>query len=69
LLAEDPGMIASFSRALKEGLRARQPDAEFSRILDRSITPFKRRPPHDRGAGVVGAAAGALNRVAACCPQ
>ena len=38
LLAANPGMIASFSRALLEGLRAQQSDAEFNRILDRSIT-------------------------------
>jgi fructose-bisphosphate aldolase class I len=37
LLAANPGMIASFSRALLEGLRAQQSDAEFHRILDRSI--------------------------------
>jgi fructose-bisphosphate aldolase class 1 len=41
LLAADPGMIASFSRALIEGLRAQQPDAEFNRILDRSITSIQ----------------------------
>ncbi len=36
-LAENDGMIASFSRALTEGLTARQSDGEFSRTLDRSI--------------------------------
>ena len=37
LLAANPGMIASFSRALLEGLWAQQSDAEFNRLLDRSI--------------------------------
>ena len=36
-LAENEGMIASFSRALTEGLTAQQSDGEFSRTLDRSI--------------------------------
>ncbi|MFG6504660.1 fructose bisphosphate aldolase [Microbacterium sp. P05] len=37
LLAEDTGEIASFSRALTEGLSAQQSDAEFNATLDRSI--------------------------------
>jgi fructose-bisphosphate aldolase, class I len=36
-LARNPGMIASFSRALTEGLSAQQSDAEFDRTLDQSI--------------------------------
>lgn len=36
-LARNPGMIASFSRALLEGLRADQSDAEFNATLDASI--------------------------------
>jgi fructose-bisphosphate aldolase class I len=36
-LARQPGLIASFSRALLEGLRADQDDAEFDRVLDASI--------------------------------
>jgi fructose-bisphosphate aldolase, class I len=37
LLAEDPSMIASFSRALLEGLTAQQTDEEFTATLDASI--------------------------------
>jgi fructose-bisphosphate aldolase, class I len=36
-LAANHGMIASFSRALTEGLSVRQDDAEFDATLDRSI--------------------------------
>lgn len=36
-LARNPGVIASFSRALTEGLSAKQSDAEFSATLDGSI--------------------------------
>ena len=37
MLAENHGMIASFSRALTEGLSAQQSDAEFNATLDASI--------------------------------
>jgi len=37
LLARNPGMVASFSRALSEGLSAQQTDAEFDAALDASI--------------------------------
>ena len=37
LLARNPGMIASFSRALTEGLSAQQSDAEFDAELDQAI--------------------------------
>ncbi|PIE42182.1 MAG: fructose bisphosphate aldolase [Gammaproteobacteria bacterium] len=37
LLKQNDGIIASFSRALSEGLSAQQSDAEFSRTLDASI--------------------------------
>lgn len=37
LLAENTGVIASFSRALVEGLTAQQSDAEFDKALDASI--------------------------------
>ena len=37
LLAENNGMIASFSRALSEGLSAQQSEAEFNDLLDSSI--------------------------------
>lgn len=37
LLAEDPSMIASFSRALLEGLRTEQTDEQFNARLDASI--------------------------------
>lgn len=37
VLAKNPGMIASFSRALTEGLSAQQSDAEFDKTLDDAI--------------------------------
>jgi len=37
LLARNPGVIASFSRALTEGLSAQQSEAEFNAALDASI--------------------------------
>lgn len=37
MLAENAGMIASFSRALSEGLNAKQSDAEFTQLLGQSI--------------------------------
>ena len=36
-LARQKGMIASFSRALTEGLTAQQTDAEFNAALDQAI--------------------------------
>jgi fructose-bisphosphate aldolase class I len=36
-LARNPGVVASFSRALTEGLRADQSDEEFNRALDQAI--------------------------------
>jgi fructose-bisphosphate aldolase class I len=36
-LARNPGVVASFSRALTEGLRADQTDEEFNRALDEAI--------------------------------
>ena len=36
-LAQNHGMIASFSRALSEGLSAQQSDEEFDKLLDTSI--------------------------------
>jgi fructose-bisphosphate aldolase class I len=36
-LAKNPRMVASFSRALAEGLSAQQTDAEFNAMLDSSI--------------------------------
>jgi fructose-bisphosphate aldolase class I len=36
-LARNPGVVASFSRALTEGLRADQNDEEFNRALDEAI--------------------------------
>jgi fructose-bisphosphate aldolase class I len=37
ILSRNPGMIASFSRALTEGLTAQESDAEFNADLDASI--------------------------------
>ena len=36
-LARQHGMVASFSRALTEGLSAQQSDAEFNAALDKAI--------------------------------
>ena len=36
-LARNPGVVASFSRALTEGLSAEMTDAEFDAALDASI--------------------------------
>jgi fructose-bisphosphate aldolase class I len=36
-LARQPGVVASFSRALTEGLSAQQNDAEFDAALDAAI--------------------------------
>ncbi|MBW2523469.1 MAG: fructose bisphosphate aldolase [Deltaproteobacteria bacterium] len=36
-LSRQPGMVASFSRALTEGLTAQQSDDEFNQLLDQSI--------------------------------
>jgi fructose-bisphosphate aldolase class I len=36
-LAAQNGMVASFSRALSEGLSAQQSDEEFNQMLDASI--------------------------------
>jgi len=37
MLARNPGVIASFSRALTEGLTAQQSDAEFNAALDKAV--------------------------------
>ena len=37
-LAKNTGMIASFSRALTEGLSAQQSDVEFNAMLEEAIT-------------------------------
>ena len=37
MLAKNPGVIASFSRALTEGLSAQQSDAEFDAALDKAV--------------------------------
>jgi fructose-bisphosphate aldolase class I len=37
ILAKNPNVIASFSRALSEGLTAQQSDAEFDATLDKAI--------------------------------
>ena len=41
LLAKNTGMIASFSRALTEGLSAQQSDAEFNTMLDTTIQSIR----------------------------
>ena len=42
LLAENPKLIASFSRALTAGLDANQSDMEFNQTLDASIESIYR---------------------------
>jgi fructose-bisphosphate aldolase, class I len=37
LLARNTGLIASFSRALSEGLSAKQSDAEFNAVLEKTV--------------------------------
>ncbi|MCX6431537.1 MAG: fructose bisphosphate aldolase [Actinobacteria bacterium] len=37
MLARNPGVVASFSRALSEGLSAQQSEAEFDAVLDTTI--------------------------------
>ena len=37
ILARNPGMIASFSRALTEGMTAQQTDDEFDASLDDAV--------------------------------
>ena len=37
LLARNPGVIASFSRALTEGLNAQQADSEFDKVLGEAV--------------------------------
>ncbi|MGB3312939.1 MAG: fructose bisphosphate aldolase [Albidovulum sp.] len=41
LLARNTGMIASFSRALTEGLSAQQSDADFNSVLDTTIQSIR----------------------------
>ncbi len=41
ILARNKGMIASFSRALSEGLSAQQDDATFNRVLDGAIQSIR----------------------------
>ncbi len=49
LLAQEPSMIASFSRALLEGLSDEQSDADFSATLDASIAAIYRASVEKRG--------------------
>ena len=42
-LARNHGVIASFSRALTEGLTVQQSDAEFDKTLDEAISRNRRR--------------------------
>jgi fructose-bisphosphate aldolase class I len=46
LLAKDPSMIASFSRALLEGLSDAQSDEEFTATLEHSIAEISRASAH-----------------------
>ena len=51
LLAKDPTLIASFSRALLEGLTASQTDAEFNATLESSIELIYQASVHKQPAG------------------
>jgi fructose-bisphosphate aldolase, class I len=51
LLAKDPMLIASFSRALLEGLTASQTDAEFNAQLEASIEQIYHASVHKQPAG------------------
>lgn len=44
-LARNHGVVASFSRALTQGLTAQQGDEEFNAMLDESIASSRRPPP------------------------
>ena len=41
ILARNKGIIASFSRALTEGLSAQQDDATFNKVLDKAIQDIR----------------------------
>ncbi|HVN42907.1 MAG TPA: hypothetical protein VMT50_08995, partial [Steroidobacteraceae bacterium] len=45
-LARQHGMVASFSRALTEGLTAQQSDAEFNKALDAAIESIFQASTH-----------------------
>jgi len=51
LLARDPTLIASFSRALLEGLTEGQTDAEFNATLEHSIAEIYEASVHKQTAG------------------
>jgi fructose-bisphosphate aldolase, class I len=51
LLAKDPTLIASFSRALLEGLTESQTDAQFNAQLDASIEQIYQASVHKQPAG------------------
>ena len=51
LLEKDPSMIASFSRALLEGLSDEQTEEQFTAQLDASITQIFRASVHTSGDG------------------
>ena len=58
-LARNPGLIASFSRALLEGLSDAQSQEEFDATLDSTIEAVYRAstgidPPHDKGSSTAG---------------
>lgn len=48
LLVENPSMIASFSRALLQGLTDQQSDDEFNTTLEDAITEISAASAHDR---------------------
>jgi fructose-bisphosphate aldolase class I len=51
LLSRDPSMIASFSRALLEGLSADQTDEQFTAQLDASIAQIYTASAHEESSG------------------
>ena len=51
LLARDPTLIASFSRALLEGLTASQTDEQFNAMLDSSVEQIYQASVHKEPVG------------------
>jgi fructose-bisphosphate aldolase, class I len=50
-LRRNPGIVASFSRALLEGLTAQQSDSEFDAVLDAAVQSIFEASTGTRGAG------------------
>jgi len=64
-LARQHGMVASFSRALTEGLTAQQSDAQFNAALNAATTPEQITPFYAEDAVFMGASSGLIEGHAA----